>query len=75
MSTSSVTGAAPPLDVDEGRAEGRVLPAVMEYGLQEGGGEAVARLLDGGLEPLHVFQPQVPLFFEQIDHCRHTIGV
>ncbi len=65
----------PCLNIDESRAEGRMLPAVMKYCLQESGDEAVARLLDGGPEPLHVFQSQVPLFFEQIDYCRHTIGV
>ena len=55
------------LEVDECLAQGRVIPAVVEYGLQEGGDEAVARFIDGGLEPLHVFQLHVSLFFEQID--------
>ena len=54
-------------EVDEGLTEGRVLPAVVEYGLQESGDETMTRLLDRGLEPFHVFQFQAPLLFEQID--------
>ncbi len=57
----------PCLNINESRAEGRVLPAVMEYCLQESGDEAVARLFDGGPEPFHVFQLQVPLFLEHLD--------
>ncbi len=40
-------GSGPCLEVEEGLAEGSVLPAVVEDGLQEGGDEAVARIIHG----------------------------
>jgi len=66
-------GSGPRLHVDDDLAEDRVLPAVVENGLQKGGDEAVARLLDGGPEPFHVFQFQVPHFLEHLLQIRQGL--
>ncbi len=44
-----------------------MLPAVVDYGLQEGGDQAVPRFLNRGLEPFYVLQFQVSLFFKEFD--------
>ena len=61
------SGGHPGLDVDEGLAEGRVLHAVVDYGLEEGGDEAVAHGLYGGLDLLDVGQLQCFLLFKEFD--------
>jgi hypothetical protein len=68
-------GSRPGLDVDEGLAEGRVLQAVVDNGLQEGGDQAVACGLGGGPDLLDVAQLKGLLLLEELDQFGHTICV
>ena len=54
-------------DVDEGLAEGGVLPAVVDDGLEEGGDQPVADGLDGGFQLLDVAQLKGLLLPQELD--------
>ncbi len=61
----------PPIYVDQGLADSRMLPAVMQYGLEQRPYEGVLQLLHGLGEPLGVAQLDVPLLPEKLHKLGH----